>query len=534
MTVVNQKVDYTDKHHRLKWLNTIIGNIQTRDYSISSVKLRIFWYHIISKFTLDTLIIFWDYPLRPCSCTINRFAPMRVDKFIVSIFYESISLSLHIVSNQYIMFSKDVTTMKETKTLEFKETTETNSFLKTVSAFANYSDGKIIFGVCDDGTIKGIDHPEEACLNLENKINDSIKPIPFYTLEINDDNTITMEVKKGIYTPYFYRGKAYKRNDTATIEIDRLELNRLVLEGMNQTYEEQVSSKQDLSFLQLEKELSEKLGTDKITADILKTLGLMKHDKYNNAAALIADRNEYLGIDIVRFGKNINELMNRSMCDNISIFQMYHHAMEFYEMYYIYEKIEGSKRVRKELIPSQAYREALANALVHRLWDINSRIRISMFEDRIEISSPGGLPSDLDEEEYLNGQISNLRNPIIGNIFFRLDYIEMFGSGIKRIKAAYDDSLSKPEFTIFNNSIEVRLPVVESEITITDDEQAIIDALSTSQKLSRLQLEDKTGFSKSKAVRLLTSLNDKGMVLKSGSGPNIKYLRVKSSNRQIS
>ena len=107
---------------------------------------------------------------------------------------------------------KDVITMKETKTLEFKETTETNSFLKTVSAFANYSDGKIIFGICDDGTIRGIDNPNEACLNLENKLNDSIKPIPFYTLEINDDNTITMEVKKGIYTPYFYKGKAYKRN----------------------------------------------------------------------------------------------------------------------------------------------------------------------------------------------------------------------------------------------------------------------------------------------------------------------------------
>ena len=87
---------------------------------------------------------------------------------------------------------KDVITMKETKTLEFKETTETNSFLKTVSAFANYSDGKIIFGICDDGTIRGIDNPNEACLNLENKLNDSIKPIPFYTLEINDDNKITM------------------------------------------------------------------------------------------------------------------------------------------------------------------------------------------------------------------------------------------------------------------------------------------------------------------------------------------------------
>ena len=413
--------------------------------------------------------------------------------------------------------------MKETKILEFKETTETKSFLKTVSAFANYSDGKIVFGICDDGTVKGIDDPNEACLNLENKLNDSIKPIPFYTLEINKDNTITLEVKKGIYTPYFYKGKAYKRNDTATIEVDRLELNRLVLEGMSQTYEEQVSSKQELSFLQLEKELSEKLGIDKITADILRTLGLIKNHKYNNAAALIADKNEYLGIDIVRFGKNINELMNRSMCDNISILQMYHHAMEFYEMYYIYEKIEGSQRIKKELIPSEAYREVLANALVHRLWDINSRIRISMFEDRIEISSPGGLPPGLDEEEYLNGQISNLRNPIIGNIFFRLNYIEMFGSGIKRIKAAYNDSLSKPKFKIFNNSIEVCLPIMESKTIISDDEQAIIDILSNSQKISRLQIEGIAGFTKSKTVRLLTSLNDKGIVLKSGSGPNTKY-----------
>ena len=413
--------------------------------------------------------------------------------------------------------------MKETKILEFKETTETSSFLKTVSAFANYSDGRIIFGMCDDGIAKGIDDPNEACLNLENKINDSIKPVPFYTLEINKDNTITLEVKKGIYTPYFYKGKAYKRNDTATIEVDRLELNRLVLEGMSQTYEEQVSSKQELSFLQLETELSEKLGIEKITADILRTLGLIKNGKYNNAAALISDKNEYLGIDIVRFGKNINELMNRSICDNTSILQMYHHAMEFYEMYYTYEKIEGSQRIKKELIPSEAYREVLANALVHRLWDINSRIRMSMFEDRIEISSPGGLPSGIDEEEYLNGQISNLRNPIIGNIFFRLDYIEMFGSGIKRIKASYNDSLSKPEFKIFDNSIEVCLPIVESKTVISYDEQAIIDILSNSQKISRLQVERIAGFTKSKTVRLLSSLNDKGIVLKSGSGPNTKY-----------
>ena len=70
--------------------------------------------------------------------------------------------------------------------------------------------------------------------------------------------------------------------------------------------------------------------------------------------------------------------------------------------------------------------------LIHRLWDVNASIKVSMLEDRIEISSPGGLPAGISEEEYLNGQVSILRNPIIGNVFFRLKYIEKFGTGIMR------------------------------------------------------------------------------------------------------
>ena len=417
--------------------------------------------------------------------------------------------------------------MKETKILEYKENTDTNSFLKTVSAFANYSDGKIVFGICDDGTIKGIDNPMSACHNLENKINDSIKPVPSYTLAINDDNTITLEVSKGIYTPYLYKGKAYKRNDTSTIEVDRLELNRLVLEGMNQTYEEQESSNQNLSFLQLEMELSQKLGNEKISLDILRTLGLFKNEKYNNAAALVSDKNQYLGIDIIRYGRNINELMERQTNDFMSIFNMYHQAIDIYQKYYCYEKIEGSRRIPKEIVPKEAFREALANALVHRLWDINARIRISMFADKIEIVSPGGLPSGISKDEYLNGKYFFLRNPIIGNIFFRLGYIEMFGSGIKRIKEAYKDSLSKPNFQIYENSISVILPAIDQPIELTEDEQAVLNILISSPKLSRLQIEEKTKFSKTKTIRILNSLSKKDLIHKSGSGPKTKYTNNK-------
>ena len=78
-----------------------------------------------------------------------------------------------------------------------------------------------------------------------------------------------------------------------------------------------------------------------------------------------------------------------------------------------------------------------------------------MFDERIEISSPGGLPPGISEEEYLNGYVSSPRNPMIGAIFFRLNYIEMFGTGIRRINDLYRDSELKPFFNVSANSISM-------------------------------------------------------------------------------
>jgi ATP-dependent DNA helicase RecG len=85
--------------------------------------------------------------------------------------------------------------MRETRTLEFKESI-TNTFLKTVSAFSNYDGGSILFGIDDDGNVKGIPDPVQACLDIENKINDSISPQPNYILELqNNDQTIKLTVR---------------------------------------------------------------------------------------------------------------------------------------------------------------------------------------------------------------------------------------------------------------------------------------------------------------------------------------------------
>ena len=117
--------------------------------------------------------------------------------------------------------------MRESKYLEYKESV-TNTFLKTVSAYANYGSGEIVFGIADDGQIIGINDPEKTCLDIEKRIKDSVDPVPEYTLSINDKTSvITLRVMEGIHKPYFYKTKAYRRNDSATIPVDRLELAEL-------------------------------------------------------------------------------------------------------------------------------------------------------------------------------------------------------------------------------------------------------------------------------------------------------------------
>ena len=215
--------------------------------------------------------------------------------------------------------------------------------------------------------------------------------------------------------------------------------------------------------------------------------------------------------------------MDRAEYAGISILGQYDKALEKYRQYYQYEVIEGSLRKRIEKIPERAFREAVANALVHRTWDIKSNINISMFDDKIEIISPGSLPKGLSKEEYIDGQISVLRNPIIGNVFFRLGIIERFGTGIHRIFASYKDSKIKPVITVYENSIKLSLPVLESELPkLNNDEYSIYSNL-VQKSLTSSEVMELTGFGKTKTVRILNSLLKGGYIEKLGNGRGTRY-----------
>ena len=418
--------------------------------------------------------------------------------------------------------------MRETKCLELKQAVS-RTFLKTVSAFANYGTGRILFGIDDSGRQIGLSDPISDALRIENMINDSLEPVPRYTIDVDEKaKTICLTVFEGDAKPYLCAKNAYRRADSSTVEVDRTELGRLFLIGRNQTFDELPSGRSDLAFSTLSDRFMSHLGMTAFDDNSLRSLGLVSPDgQYTKAAEILADENALAGIDIVRFGKNMNEFEERKTIVGKSALLQYDAALEMYKRYCTYEIVKEAARQSMERVPFEAFREAVANALVHRTWDAEANVTISIGNDGVVITSPGALPTGITVDEYLGGGVSMPRNPIIANVFFRLDYIEQFGTGITRINRAYDDLPAKPSFEVRSNSLVVSLPFASDDpITLTVDESSVLGAMSRNLLLARGDIERETGFNKSKTWRTLNSLIARGLVVKEGTGRSSKYRKA--------
>lgn len=222
------------------------------------------------------------------------------------------------------------------------------------------------------------------------------------------------------------------------------------------------------------------------------TLNLYDNDRgYNNAAGILADKNQFPGIDIMKFGENISIIQKRATFENVSILDVYDRTLDVFRDYYQYELIQGTERKKVEKIPEAAFREAIANALIHRAWDVESRVRVSMFDDRIEIVSPGGLPSGITEEEYLAGKLSVLR---------------------------------KPDFEVSENAILIVLPILEKNLSLTEDERIIYKNLSRTVLKPISEIAPYVPFGKSKTAQLLKKMEQKGVIMIEGKGRGTKYI----------
>ncbi|MDR1018584.1 MAG: putative DNA binding domain-containing protein [Lachnospiraceae bacterium] len=417
---------------------------------------------------------------------------------------------------------------KESNTIELKQE-YSKSYLKTVSAFANERDGKIYFGVKDNGEVIGVQNDMDIRLQIENAINDSFSPIPYYSLEtqnINDKVIVILSVFKGQSIPYLYKGAAYMRNDTATIIADSFHIREWIKNIDVFDYDSLMARQDNLSFEFLANELKQRLNLQNFNRDTEITLGLFNKENYTNGGVLLADSNNLgIGTDAVKFGKSSSIFIERLRIINKSILSQYKETMNFFDKYYKdYEEITQGERKKRIMIPRDSFREAIANALVHRDYQLNSNIHIEFWDTYVKIISPGGLIEGMTEEKYLNGEVSVLRNKIIANVFLRLGIIENFGTGINRIKQSYAEYEQKPKFIIEDNFITIKLPVINYE---KEDKKEIIlnkiVEMLEEQDLTRKEIEDVLNLSSSTTKIYLKSLVEQNKIRKIGKGKNTKY-----------
>ena len=357
--------------------------------------------------------------------------------------------------------------------LELKEQInfkDPKNYLKAVSSFANGNDnGYLIFGIKDTTKeIVGVKNVKKSYEEITERIKTRIDPsiVPIIDIEkVNEKNIIVVKVIPGQNTPYYYVNKgtriAYIRKGDQDCEANSIELNELILRGKNIGWDEQITDKnnKDFTFNNLKRYFKEIKGYN-IDKNSLESFELVKNDRLTNAALLYSDQNPVVGsfIACVRW----NGLDKISAKDDVeyygSVLSQIDNAMEFVKKHMSNGWIKEGKLARKEIpeFDLDSIREALINAEAHRQYLMRgTNIEVDFYDDRIQIVSFGDLEYGKTIEDIFNMPGSKRRNPLICDVFSRLDFMERRGSGIKKMIEAYSNDEKKPKFEIIGDAFVV-------------------------------------------------------------------------------
>ena len=331
------------------------------------------------------------------------------------------------------------------------ETKKPKSWLKSVSAYANGIGGTLIFGVEDDRRICGLENVQADAETISRLIKERITPLPQFVLTpVMEENKhiLVLSVAAGRTTPYYYKAdgvrEAYVRVGNETIAAPDHVVNELILKGTNRSFDALVTDtkKVDYSFTLLEAAYLERTGLRFEPSDYV-SFGLADKEGYlTNAGKLVAD--QYIVYNSRVFCTRWNGLEKGSIFDDATddkefegnLIYLLKSGCDFVRNN---SKVRFAKeahyRVDKPDYSDRAVTEVLVNALIHRDYIVlGSEIHIDMYDDRLEIQSPGGMFEGKPIQEYdINAVSSVRRNPVIADLFHRLKYMERRGSGLKKI-----------------------------------------------------------------------------------------------------
>lgn len=330
------------------------------------------------------------------------------------------------------------------------------SWCKTVSAFANGNGGCIIFGIDDDDQIVGLSDPQHDADKISELIQSRLDPMPVFSSKfetIEGKTILLLNIKAGKETPYYVISDgnriAYHRVGNQSVPADSLKLRELAQRGAGSTYDTLSSHYrfEDVAFTKLKSTYFQRTGNSFQESDF-ESFGLVDKEGYlTNAGALLCDEpplrqsrlfcTRWNGLD--KTSGVIDSLDNEEFSGSLII--LLQEGLRFIKANSkVMWKKTGDGRQEFPDYPEKSCLEALVNALIHREYlELGSEVHIDMYDDRLEIYSPGGMCDGTFVQNLdINGISSRRRNPVIADVFNRLNFMERRGSGFKKIRDDYE------------------------------------------------------------------------------------------------
>jgi ATP-dependent DNA helicase RecG len=430
---------------------------------------------------------------------------------------------------------------KESETMELKSKL-TNDLKKEVVAFANTRGGTIYIGVEDGGNITEIQGSlERICEQISSMIHDGIKLdvtmfVEITAESIDNKDVVKIVVQRGTKRPYYLTDKGLKpsgvyiRMGNTSVPATETFIRNMIIETDGTSYEQMRSINQELTFQTAEAEFRKHAMAFEIPHK--KTLGIIDHDGiYTNLGLLISDQCPHSIKAAIFKGINKDEFLTRKEFTG-SLFKQIEDAYSFIDLAnQLHSTFEGLNRIDSRDYSETAIREILLNAVIHRDYSFSGSILISIFNDRMEIVSLGGLVPGLEIDDIFEG-ISQSRNPGLADVFYRLNYVEAYGTGIRKIQSECEKIGVKAEFSVSNAAFRVILPnrnSFQSNISKeTGIEDEVLQYIQEHKKVSRKEIQQAFGLKQTKCGLILKTLETQGFIKKYEAGRNTVYQIIRS------
>jgi hypothetical protein len=466
----------------------------------------------------------------------------------------------------------------ESEKTEFKENAKTNTYIKTVVAFANGNGGKIVFGVKDNREIVGVENEFEVMDGIINAISDSCYPmiVPDISLHTLENKTVILvEIEGGKKKPYYLKSKGMQKGTyirsgatTRIIEEDYV-LKELVLEGENKYFDQQVCHGESVSDEEIQKfcEWLEKLARKnsendteirKVTRNTLLSWKVLEEKNgriFPTNAYILLSGKENWGVSRkiqcgVFKGETRSIFVDKKEFEGSIIMQLEKAYQYVLEKINLASDIVGIYRVDKYEIPPKSIREVIANAVIHRSYLEPNDIQVALYDNRLEITSPGMLPSGVNVKRMKEGY-SKLRNRAIASVFAYVNIIEKWGSGIPRIiHEIREYGLQEPEFIPFENDFRVNIyrksynttqstqgstqnrinttqDISEKEKldikNLTETDKTIINTIINNPEMSQKQIADNLNWTINKVKYYMKKFKQKNILRYEGTSQNGKW-----------